>query len=232
LPVDFTCDAHDPDGSITQYSIDYGDGTGKSTNTSGLFSHTYNTEGTYTAVCTAQDDEGAESSRSLTVKVESSGSGGGGACNSVPSSPTVTEVRPNGSPVNVGDEAADGKLSAGETMDFSINFPCYNGYVNLFAAILIPTSPVFGVLLFVDQHNQFVTYRGSEIPAFRKNTTGPASAVLFTGLPVTNALTGEHILPPGAYEVFTIVVPSNVDLSKIDWSKSGYELLYYTFTVE
>jgi PKD repeat protein len=60
LTVDFTCIAHDPDGSITEYRWDYdGDGTVDETTATGSATHTYTTEGTYTATCTVVDDGGA-----------------------------------------------------------------------------------------------------------------------------------------------------------------------------
>ena len=69
LTVSFTCRAHDPDGSIQSYQISYGDGETQS-NTTGSFTHTYTNPGTYQAVCTAQDNEGATaSSHPLTVTV-------------------------------------------------------------------------------------------------------------------------------------------------------------------
>jgi PKD repeat protein len=60
LTVDFTCTAHDPDGSIVEYRWDYdGDGTVDETTATGSATHTYTTEGTYTATCTVVDDDGA-----------------------------------------------------------------------------------------------------------------------------------------------------------------------------
>ena len=61
LPVTFTCIAHDPEGQIEQYTIDYGNGSNPETNTTGMFSHTYTAAGNYEAICTVFDNEGAPS---------------------------------------------------------------------------------------------------------------------------------------------------------------------------
>lgn len=57
LQVTFTCTAHDPDGVVSSYSIDYGDGSSIESNTTGLFHHTYNSGGRSYAVCTVTDDD-------------------------------------------------------------------------------------------------------------------------------------------------------------------------------
>ena len=72
LEVSFTCQAHDPDGSIAQYQIAFGDGS-SDTNTTGSFTHTYSNPGSYQAVCTVQDDQGATvSSHPVTITVSPS----------------------------------------------------------------------------------------------------------------------------------------------------------------
>ena len=58
--VDFTCTAHDPDGEVTAYELDPGDGTGMLTSVTGDFTHVYTVEGTFSAFCTVTDDTGAE----------------------------------------------------------------------------------------------------------------------------------------------------------------------------
>ena len=70
--VTFTCQAHDPDpdGSIASYQWDFdGDGTVDQTTTDGSVSHTYNNAGTYRAEVTVTDDQGAVTSKSVTVTV-------------------------------------------------------------------------------------------------------------------------------------------------------------------
>ena len=56
--VNFTCSAHDPDGVIVNYAIDYGDGSPVEDNTSGVFTHTYTSRGAVNSTCTVQDDAG------------------------------------------------------------------------------------------------------------------------------------------------------------------------------
>ena len=65
----------DPDGSIVGYSWDFGDG---STSTLENPSHSYGTEGTYTATLTVTDNGGATDSDDAVVTITSAGSGTGG----------------------------------------------------------------------------------------------------------------------------------------------------------
>ncbi len=95
LAVTFTCEAHDPDGTIASYEWNFGDGT-SSTTSQNTASHTYQNAGTFEATCTVVDDQGAEArSQSVSIVVStpseesesassessssSSGAGGGGA---------------------------------------------------------------------------------------------------------------------------------------------------------
>jgi hypothetical protein len=57
--VAFTCTAHDPDGLIASYRITFGDGSAPQTNTTGVFSHTYDTHGILYAFITVVDDADA-----------------------------------------------------------------------------------------------------------------------------------------------------------------------------
>ena len=56
--VTFSCVAHDPDGEIVIYTIDYGDASESESNATGIFSHTYITGGTAYAKCQVTDDTG------------------------------------------------------------------------------------------------------------------------------------------------------------------------------
>lgn len=78
LTVNFNCVAHDPDGNITRYETDFGDGSGPISNDSGAFSYTYANDGEYDVVCTVTDNHGARVvSDSIAITVDS---GGGGTC--------------------------------------------------------------------------------------------------------------------------------------------------------
>lgn len=69
LNVTFTCTAHDDDGWIDNYTIDYGDGSDTETNSTGVFSKTYGDYRNYQATCRAFDNEGAVvSSDPLTIR--------------------------------------------------------------------------------------------------------------------------------------------------------------------
>lgn len=60
LPVQFTCQSHDPDGSISEYRWDLdGDGRPDTTTTTGSVGCTYQNAGIYEATCTAVDNGGA-----------------------------------------------------------------------------------------------------------------------------------------------------------------------------
>ena len=54
----FTCTAHDPDGQIISYALDFGDGDSDTSSTSGSFSHQYQTSGTFKASCAVTDNDG------------------------------------------------------------------------------------------------------------------------------------------------------------------------------
>ncbi len=67
LEVTFSCTAHDVDGTISSYFINYGDGSDIETNTTGIFSHTYNSGGRSYAVCTVSDNNGKEAHSKSTL---------------------------------------------------------------------------------------------------------------------------------------------------------------------
>ena len=58
--------SYDPDGTLSLYAWDFGDG-GSANGESAI--HTYNSAGTYTAVLTVTDNQGAKSTDSLTIAV-------------------------------------------------------------------------------------------------------------------------------------------------------------------
>ncbi|GAB6162861.1 hypothetical protein JCM12298_20210 [Desulfothermus naphthae] len=71
LTVTFTCQPHDPDGSITSYKWDFdGDGTPDQETTTGTVTYTYNTAGVYNPTVWVFDDKGAsKKSDPLTIRV-------------------------------------------------------------------------------------------------------------------------------------------------------------------
>lgn len=63
LIVNFTCTAHDPDGSITEYRWDFNnDSKTDRTTPSGATNYTYNSPGTFQVTCTVVDNRGAATS--------------------------------------------------------------------------------------------------------------------------------------------------------------------------
>jgi hypothetical protein len=75
LTVEFTCQASDPGGAIVEYRWDYdGDGAIDETSTSGPVIHTYDAPGTYPALVTVEDSEGAlATSNPITITVLTTG---------------------------------------------------------------------------------------------------------------------------------------------------------------
>lgn len=75
--VDFTDKSSDIDGSVTSWAWDFdGDGTTDSSDQNP--SHSYSSEGTYTAELTVTDDEGDTGSATTSIDVTSGGTSGGG----------------------------------------------------------------------------------------------------------------------------------------------------------
>ncbi len=70
LDVTFICSAHDPDGYIYVYFIDFGDGSGYGWNETGIFEHTYQQPGKYWAYCCVADNsEGGACSQVINITV-------------------------------------------------------------------------------------------------------------------------------------------------------------------
>lgn len=67
--VALTCLARDPDGEVVGYTADFGDGSDPAANGAGVFTHVYY-NGTYTAACTARDDDGATDTAERVIEVE------------------------------------------------------------------------------------------------------------------------------------------------------------------
>ncbi len=67
--------SYDPDGNITSYAWEFGDG---STATGPVVSHTYTTTGSFTAKLTVTDNNGYKGTRTQVITVTTAGSGGGG----------------------------------------------------------------------------------------------------------------------------------------------------------
>ena len=67
--VTFTATAHDPnpDGTISQYKWDFGDGTAVQITTTGTVSHTYSAAGTYNTKVTVVDNKGAMTTSNFAV---------------------------------------------------------------------------------------------------------------------------------------------------------------------
>ena len=62
----------DPDGTVSQYLFDFGDGTNSTWIASPATTHAYASPGTYTVTVMVRDDKGkvSETSASITVTVE------------------------------------------------------------------------------------------------------------------------------------------------------------------
>ncbi len=70
LNVNFICSAYDTNGGISNYEFDFNsDGIVDATNTTGIVSYTYTTPGTYTAKCTAVDNQNNRTSKTININV-------------------------------------------------------------------------------------------------------------------------------------------------------------------
>jgi large repetitive protein len=69
LTVSFTAQATDGDGAIASYRWNFGDGT---TSSAPNVNHVYSIRGTYRAVLTVTDDDGASASKSFSIRVGAS----------------------------------------------------------------------------------------------------------------------------------------------------------------
>ena len=69
--VNFTCIAHDPDGTITEFRWDFsGNGQTDAITSQGITSHTYQSSGIFQVTCTVEDNSGATvQSPALTITV-------------------------------------------------------------------------------------------------------------------------------------------------------------------
>ncbi len=101
LDVTLTGSAHDPDGTISQYEFDFGDGSPKTVTSTNIVEHTYDTPDTYCIILRVQDNNGAwsetpedclatytqeiiigqNSPPQAAISCDASGCGAGSACN-------------------------------------------------------------------------------------------------------------------------------------------------------
>ena len=96
LQVSFICSAYDTDGGINRYEFDFNsDGIVDANNTTGIVSYTYNTNGSFTAKCTAYDNQGLSVSKTVQITVGNPNNTGnqnnsGGNGNTQPATITYT----------------------------------------------------------------------------------------------------------------------------------------------
>ncbi len=76
LKVTFTCNAQDPDGTISEYEWDYGDGSDTEKTKDGKIEKTYDKAGIYKAKVTVSDDDGNKTSKELVIVVYPKGGSG------------------------------------------------------------------------------------------------------------------------------------------------------------
>jgi PKD repeat protein len=126
-PLAVTLDAGgstDPDGSITQYEWDFGDGT-RITGSSNQTSHQYLTAGNYTATVIVTDNHGASSKPASSQLIMVSGGSEGAAIPTATPTATITTSRVSGpAPIVVIFNGADSTPSekAGKIRRYSWNF--------------------------------------------------------------------------------------------------------------
>ena len=113
LLVEFSSDGSvDNDGSIASYNWDFGDGTAASADANP--SHTYATEGTYSATLTVTDNEGGTDVKSVSINVA--------AVNLAPV-PVVTATPTNGrAPLDVAFSSAGSSDSDGTIVSYAWDF--------------------------------------------------------------------------------------------------------------
>ncbi|TQV67670.1 PKD domain-containing protein [Exilibacterium tricleocarpae] len=101
----------DPDGTITGYSWNFGDGN---TSSAGSPSHTYSNAGTYTVTLTVTDNDGASATASTAATITGDGGGSGGNCGGLP-----TYVA--GTAYTTGQRVANVVDASGDTVEFICN---------------------------------------------------------------------------------------------------------------
>ncbi|MGK7296126.1 MAG: PKD domain-containing protein [Candidatus Wenzhouxiangella sp. M2_3B_020] len=118
----------DPDGSISSYSWDFGDGAGGSGSNP---SHTYTADGTYTVTLTVMDNDGATDTASQDVTVADTG--GGAPCSGCDSrSGTLSgsgdwDAQPDGTYFYSGGGRFQAWLEGPSSADFDLELRKWNG---------------------------------------------------------------------------------------------------------
>lgn len=128
----------------------------------------------------------------------------------------------NSGGVSVGEDAADGILTEGEELVFWVDFPEYEGLVDVYVAVVTPVGSYF-----VRASGQLVPFRVPYVPY----AVGVKEVPDLRFAPMKVKDGGRCELPGGRYMVCSLVVPAGTETNSWFMMRLPGELTCYSFVV-